>query len=88
MLASDILEVIGRRHARFQEKRTPASAANLSEADLVNLRINEEYDSLIAEIEGLRRAATHAHAPFAEIQDDPDDRSEEWILGDQGQPGG
>lgn len=84
MLASNIIEVIERRHAKFQEKCRSASAANLGEADLVNLGIAEEYDSLMTEIKGLRQA----HAPVLVIREYPEDRSEEWILGDQGQLGG
>lgn len=88
MLASDIIEVIERRRARFLEKCHFASAANLSEGDLVNLRITEEYDSLMAEVEAIRKAKLSPHAPGPAMREDLEDRSEEWILGDQGQSGG
>ncbi|MGD1095434.1 MAG: hypothetical protein ABSB35_26000 [Bryobacteraceae bacterium] len=88
MLASSIIEIIERRHASFLEKCHSQSIDNSNEAGLVNPRIIEEYDSLMAEIEGLCKAIPNAHAPGLVVLEFPEDPSEEWILGDQGQPGG
>lgn len=84
MLASSIVDLIEQRRARIRQK----CAANRNEQDLVNLRIAEEYDALIAEIDALRKAMPHSHSPFDAVREFPEDRSEEWILGDQGQLGG
>lgn len=88
MLAGDIIGVIERRYAKFRGKCHSPSAANLSEADLVHQRITDEYDSLMAEIQALRKAKRNPHVPFPVIRDYPENRTEEWILGDQGQLGG
>ena len=89
MLASSIIEIIERRHARFQEQYRSRSAEHSSDADFANPRIIiEEYDALMAEIEGLGTARSSPHSPVPVVLEYPDDPSEEWILGDQGQSGG
>jgi len=88
MLAYEIIDVIERRHAEFRERCPSPSTPNLSEADAINLRIAAEYDSLIAEIEAVCRANWRSHRRVPANREDLGDRSEEWILGDQGQLGG
>jgi len=88
MLASEIIECIGRRHAKFCERCHPPLTADAGEVDLIDLRIKEEYDSLMTEIEAICRANEVPRVLVPAGVDDPEDRTEEWILGDQGQPGG
>jgi len=82
MLATGIIEAIERRRAQYRDR---CRAGASSEADRINLRITEEYDSLMNEIHALCAAKGRVRPPAPIFQEDP---SEEWILGDQGQWGG
>ena len=88
MLASEIIECVERRHAKFCERCHPLSTPNVSEVDVINLRMKEEYDSLMTEIEAVCKANANPHVPYTAGLEDPEDHTEEWILGDQGQAGG
>jgi hypothetical protein len=85
MLGSVIIELIQRRRDQFRERCCQAVQGGEVER---NRSIAEEYDSLIAEIEGVAHSQHGAHhriVPTPKYMDDP---SEQWILGDQGQSGG
>jgi hypothetical protein len=86
MLKPSIMELIRRRRDGFRQRSGLLDDAR--ERDR-NLRIAEEYDALIAEIERSGYSTHDAHpvgamAAGVEIEDP----SEQWILGDQGQLGG
>lgn len=81
MLATSIMELIRRRRDEFRQRSDEAEDASALER---TRSISEEYDSLLTKIEALEDEHSRGRTgPI--IQDDP---SEQWILGDQGQPGG
>jgi hypothetical protein len=102
MDASHIIEVIKRRQAKFEQRASSRSSLHSNEADRIDLAIAEEYDSLMAEIETLGVRPTHAskgtvraeqgrqlasHAAAASNHE-PGSRTDDFVLGDQGQSGG
>ena len=64
MEASDIIDVIKRRQAKFRERCKFRSASHMNEAQVADLQIAEEYDSLIAEIGALSDAKSNQPAPI------------------------
>lgn len=85
MLEPSIMELIYRRRNGFRQRSNLVNDAREAER---NFAIAEEYDSLIAEIEALGHSKPDPHAANAATPRVEEDPSEQWILGDQGQPGG
>jgi hypothetical protein len=84
MLEASILEIINRRRNGFRQRCNLVNDTREAER---NFAIAEEYDSLNAEIECLVHSNPdpHGKAWSPRVEEEP---SEQWILGDQGQPGG
>lgn len=81
MPEQSILELIQTRRDAFRQQSRLANDAREAERSAL---VAEEYDALIAVIQASGRLQhdQHREPKWAE------DPSEEWILGDQGQPGG
>ena len=77
MYADDVIAMIKRRQAKFQAQRRSGPQEGMDESARL---IAEEYDALLAEIEG-----AIANRPEAERHNK---KAEAAILGDQGQSGG
>jgi hypothetical protein len=81
MESKAVIQLIRRRQAKFRERCKARSGVGVTDETRVNIRIAEEYDSLLAEIEVLDSAVTKS-------DQDVNDVAESQILGDQGQSGG
>ena len=101
MDANNVIEVIKRRQGKFRQRSNSRSSPNLNEADRIDLAIADEYDSLMAELETLgamrpnRVAIGHVRteqkgetASKAAANHESGSKTDDLVLGDQGQSGG